>query len=207
MDQTLDFFVAPENLGFLVAGCAVLAILLLELLGTLIGISIHMFGASVHVDVDCDADGFMGWLNPGKMPVIILFIAFLGCLSIAGFSFNWIWTGFHFKMLSALFTTPIVSVAVLPIVSAFSNSLGPILQSDDNNAITLDALVGYYGTVTMGPIRDHAAGQAKFKDDFGVTHYMDVVAEPGHTLEMGDDVVLLQRLAEDSFMFVVRKAG
>jgi hypothetical protein len=205
MDQVISFLVSPENLAFEVAGCIVVSILLLEILASLVGASLHMF----HVDADLDGDveGVFAWLNPGRVPIMLLMIAFLGCFSIAGYVFNWVWEGVGFKPLNALFICPIVGVCVLPLVAKLSALLGEVLHQDDSNAITLDDLEGHYGKVTMGPFTDKIAGQAKFRDDFGVTHYIDVLAEPGTSVDMGDDVVLLQRLAEDSFMFVVRKVN
>jgi hypothetical protein len=205
MEQVINFLVAPENLAFEIAGCIVAAIFILELLATLIGASLHLF--HVDADIDGDVDGIFAWLNPGKVPVMLLMLAFLGCFSIAGYVFNWIWEGLGFKPLTLLLICPIVGVAVLPLVAKLSAFLGHYLHQDDSNAISLDDLLGYYGTLTLGPIGEKVSGQAKFKDDYGVTHYLDVVAEPRQTIDMGDNVVLLQRLAEDSFMFVVRKVN
>ena len=203
MNEILNFFVAHGNVGFLVAGCAVLAILLLELCGALLGASLHMFDA----DADIDLHGYLGWLNPGKVPVILLLVIFLGCLSIAGYIFHWIWAGMGFSLLSPLFITPVMGAVVLPIVSKFSNVLGRVLHREDSNAVTLDDMLGYYGVVTIGPVQDRVAGQARFSDGHGVSHYIDVLAEPGKSMNVGDNVVLLQRLAEGSFMFVIRKVN
>lgn len=207
MNNILDFFVAPGNIAFLVAGCVVLAVLLIELMATFIGFSLHMFDADVDIPLSkgAEMDGFLGWLNPGNVPVILLLTMFLGCLSLVGFVGNWVWTGLGFNILSPLFTTPIVGATVLPIVSKFSAIMGHMLHQEDSNAVTLDDMLGYYGVVTLGPVQDRVAGQARFRDDHGISHYVDVVAETGQTIDIGDDVVLLQRLAEGSFMFVIRK--
>jgi hypothetical protein len=205
MTEVITFLFASGNLAFLTAGAIVLAMFILELLALCVGFSLHSF--NIDADADIDVDGVLGWLNPGKVPVVLLLTAFLGLFSIAGFITNWIWTGMGFKMLTPLFVSPLVAVMVLPLVSKLSYTLGHLLHQEDSNAVMLDDLLGYYGVCTLGPVQELVAGQARFKDDYGVSHYLDVVAEPGKTIEMGDDVVLLQRFAEGSFMFVIRKAN
>ncbi len=203
----LEFFFKPENIAFLVAGIIVLAILVFELLMALIGGSLHIISTetNLHFDVDKgDIGSAFDWLNPGDIPVIILLTIFLGLFSLTGFTLQWIWEGMGFKPLYWAFTAPIVTAVVMPGLRGCSEFLSKHLPRETTNAVTLDSLEGLYGVVTLGHVTPDIMGQARFKDEHGVSHYLTVVAESGE-IQTGDDVVLLHRLLDSSAYFVVRK--
>lgn len=97
----LEGFFDPAVWPFTVAICLMLLIALTEAMGMLIGISAFGFvdqllpEADMDADVDADADvaggdgllsGVLGWLCIGKVPVLVLLVAFLTAFGLVGWS-------------------------------------------------------------------------------------------------------------------------
>ncbi|HEX8348814.1 MAG TPA: OB-fold-containig protein, partial [Hymenobacter sp.] len=205
MQKALDFLFLSDNIVFLIAGIAVLALFAFEVIAALIGGSLHLIHADSDIAFGNDVGGVMDWLNPNEVPVIILMTIFLGVFAALGFSLQWIWLGLGLPLLSPLITAPVTAAGALLPVKAASTVIGRVLPRETTNAITVDSLFGYYGKITIGPVMERAQGQAKVRDDHGVTHYFQVVLDDSGIAEEGDNVVLLERVSDDSHVFVVRK--
>lgn len=207
MAEVFEFLFRGENIAFLVAGIAVLSILAFEILAMLIGGSLNLIGGHGDIDVGKpDVGGFLDWLNPGHVPVIVLLTAFMGSLSVCGYTMQWLVASMDMPLLHWMMATPIATVFALPIVRGTSAVFNRIVPQETTNAITVEDLFGFYGKMTLGVATNTVEGQAKFKDDHGVTHYLSVVTDGADVrADVGDDVVLLNRLRDDSHVFVVRK--
>ena len=88
MSAVSDILLAPDVRPFAVAAAIMAALGAIELLTTLVGVSISGFvGNDVAVEADShDAlGGLFLWINAGRLPLLILIILMLGVFSIEGF--------------------------------------------------------------------------------------------------------------------------
>lgn len=202
-----DFFFKPENIAFLVAGVAVVAILVFELMSAIVGGTVHFISAETNISLDShsgDINSPFDWLNPGGVPTIVLLTLFLGLFSLTGFGWQWIWEGAGFEPLFWGFTAPVVAAVIMPVMRVSSTFISKHLPQETSNAVDIESLLGSYGEVTMGPITTDSPGQAKFKDEHGISHYLTAYSEVGDA-QTGDTVVLMGRLSEPNYGYVIRK--
>jgi hypothetical protein len=229
MGDVVNFLLEPSNRMFTGAFVVLLVLLSLEVITMLIGASLSAildsvsgFNSTFDFDIskpdfsiskpdfdiskpdiskpDLAVHGFMGWLNAGHVPLLILIIAFLGGFAASGLTIQWIYHSVLAGFLPALVVAPISVIFTLPIVRSTSNVVGKLFPQDNTNAITTDKLIGHYGTVCMGPASKERPGQAKVTDDYGTAHYVRIVPEGLGIIEQGASVVLLERLTDDTFL-------
>lgn len=215
MDLT-DFLAAGPNLPFLVAGCVVLALLVLTIISMILGVGHDLFHADVDFTADLNGNGIpdylevghfniMSWVNPGRVPSTVLLLVLCGFYSILGYSVQWIYLGASQKMLPAMLVGPIVLVVALLATRITSNAIAPVMPKDETNAIALESLVGSSGVLSAGPITNTRFGVARFTDQYGTNHNLMVSGEGEETIANGSAVVLLGPHREREIAFVVRK--
>ncbi len=218
MGTVVDFILEGSNRAFLASFIVMMVVLGLEVIMILVGISLSgLVDSSFDFDVNKPdinkpdiskptgaLSGFVGWVNQGQVPLLILFISFLGAFSAMGFVIQWIVHPYLPSLLPTLVAAPIALVASLPIVRAVSKFVGRLFPQDQTSAIGYDSLTGHYGSVVLGPATIERPGQAKVRDDFGTDHYVRIVPEGQGAIEQGANVVLLERLNSDTFL--VREA-
>src|ERR1700732_4641817 len=111
MSTIADILLAPEVRPFAVAAAIMVVLGGLELLTTLVGLSIsELIGHDVAVDADSHTGigGLFLWINAGRVPLLILIILALGVFSIAGFLLQGITHG-----AGAVLPVPIAALAAL----------------------------------------------------------------------------------------------
>lgn len=214
----MDFLTAGPNLPFLVAGCVVLALLILGIISMVIGVGHDLFHIHADIDFTLDANGngipdylemghgsFIGWLNPGHVPSTIFIILFSGIYSILGFSAQWIYDGVTGGLAPGLLAGPLVAALAFPLVRSSSAAIAPVIPKDETNAIRVESLVGTGGVLTAGPINQVRFGIARFTDSYGTDHNLMVCGEGEETIANGSPVVLLGPHRDREIAFVVRK--
>lgn len=214
----MDFLTAGPNLPFLISGCVVLALLILGIISTLVGVGNDLFHVSGEIDFTLDANGngipdylevgngsFVSWVNPGHVPSTIFIILFSGIYSILGYSAQWIFDGVTGVLAPGLLAAPIVMAITLPMVRGSSAAIAPILPRDETNAISVSTLIGSSGVLTAGPIGPDEFGIARFTDDHGTDHNLLVCGESEEAIANGSQVVLLGPHREREIAFIVRK--
>src|SRR6201985_3642666 len=88
MSEFGDILLAPEVRPFAVAAAIMVALGGIEVLTTMVGLSIsELIGHDVSVEADSHngLNGLFLWINTGRLPLLILLILVLGVFSIAGF--------------------------------------------------------------------------------------------------------------------------
>lgn len=209
MESFISFIFHANNVAFVTAALILGAVLLLEIIMLVVGGSLSFLDGDVDLDADSDMDlgGIMGWLNPNRIPFMMLLTVFLAAFSVVGLSVQWALNTVGVPMLHWLMAVPIAVALSLPIVRVVSRLTSRILPKDDTSAISLVTLSGRYGIVVIGPVTSSMMGEARFRDDHGTWHYLKVLAEGTESIETGDDVVLLEELPNGKNIFVVRKHG
>ena len=211
--NALDFFLAAENTSFAVAGIVMLAIGAMQILGLILGLGLSeafenlLPDAEVDLDADLDVDldadpnlgeaslqgQFFGWLNVGRVPVLVLLLTFLTSFAVTGYVVQAVALGVT-GLLPSLLVGPLALAAALPATRATSRVLGRILPKEETYAISPEELVGEIATVTLGPIRRRTAGKARVMDAHGNLHFVRVrSARPDASFDVGAEVLLVRR--------------
>lgn len=209
-----DFITASQNLPFSVAlgvmiGLALLELLLLLLGGSLLGFFDGAAADGPEIDLDAEVDGLeidvdganghtldriLGWFAIGRVPLMVVVVAFLTSFGLLGLILQSVWSGVSGFLLPT-------SLAVIPALVGGASitrwtalGLARLIPSTETSAVSTDSFVGRIATITLGSARLGQPAQAKLRDQHGQTHY--VMVEPDRkeiVLEQGSRVLLVAR--------------
>lgn len=189
----LDFWSILTNAAYLPFSVALLLMLMIGLVE-----AIGLGSAAIHVDLGTHAGGdWLGWLGFGRVPVLVVLIVFLALFAIAGVTLQAALTEIVGAPIGSLPASLLATAAALPATGVAARGLGRILPRDESTAISLDALAGRIGTITLGEARRHSPARARVEDRHGQAHY--VMIEPDsddQVLREGQQVLLVHRRAE-----------
>jgi hypothetical protein len=216
----LDFLLAGPNIPYATALVLFLIIGLFEGLGALLGIGLGSFLDSLIPEFEFDKDieladtgssnalsRVLGWLKVGKVPVLVLIIAFLIVFGCLGYGLNLV----SFQLLAvippAFMTVPIVFLLSLPVLRVCAVGLAAIMPKDETSSVSLDTLIGRKAFITVGVSDSQTIAEARVKDQHGNTHYVMVVAEEGHgPFGMGEPLLLVRR-QENRFVVIAAESA
>ena len=199
MSAVGDILLAPEVRPFAVAAAILVALGGIEVLTTMIGLSIsELIGHDVSVEVDHHngLSSLFLWINAGRLPLLILLILVLGVFSIEGFLLQ----GIAHALGLVIPVSIMVLVAVagsLPVIRTTSRGLARVIPRDETYAVHDADFVGQIATVTVGPLDQGLPGRVRLKDVFGNWH--TVSARASHDspdLAVGASVLLVDRDAK-----------
>lgn len=197
----------PASRPFTVALVVMLGIGLVEVVALLAGGDLFAFlDDALDVDLDAGADGvsavegagpftrFLGWMQVGRVPVLMLLVLFLLAFGLAGLFVQASVASLLGGPLPAWIAAPAVAVAVLPGVRGAGVLLARVMPKDETESVPVDSFVGRIAVVTLGTATRGTPAQAKLKDRFGHSHY--VLVEPdvdGEAFPQGAAVLLVSR--------------
>lgn len=203
----LDGLFVPALFPFTVALGLMLLIGLTEALGMLFGLS--AFGlvdqimpemdASIDADVAADAElggdgflsGLLGWLCVGRVPVLVLLVAFLTAFGLTGImlqsTMHWV-VGSH---VPALIAAAGALFLALPPTRWMALGLAKIMPKEETEAVSTRSFVGKVAVVIGGVARRGVPAQAKLRDVHGQMHYVLVEPDdPDQAYGQGTEVIL-----------------
>jgi len=194
-----DILLAPDVRPFAVAAAIMVALGGIELMTTLVGVSIgQLFGQDASVDADSHhgLDGLFLWINAGRLPLLMLIILALGVFSIGGFLLQGI--------AHSVGTAVPVSIAALvaaagsiPVIRSTSRGLSRIIPRDETYAVSDADFIGKVALVSVGPLDQGLPGRVRLKDVFGNWHTVAARASPdSQALPVGASVLLVDRDAK-----------
>jgi hypothetical protein len=184
----------------------VLGLAMIESLGLLLGHgglsgwAVHWFPDDVY-GPEVDADGWVGWLHLGKVPLTILLIIFLTAFGLAGFVGQMLAQQLFGSFLPLPLMAAGAFVMAVPTVRVLGGWVGRIMPKDETFAISLDELVGRVAVVVTGTARPGRPAQARVRDGLGRSHY--VMVEPDGAageFPAGAEVLLVRRAGGSRFM-------
>ena len=196
----MDWFagqMAPFTVALLVAG----GLLAIELLGALLGaMPSDMIDGAFDFDADGDADvdgsaglgAAFGWMGFGKVPALVVLMAFLVSFGLAGVAVQWLAEAVWAMLPGWLAAAPAL-VAAVPATRIVSRTVGRILPSEETEASSSEGFVGRVATLGAATARPGLPAEAKLTDAHGQTHYVRVVPAEGEALEAGHDVLLIDK--------------
>ncbi|MEM8972651.1 MAG: YqiJ family protein [Pseudomonadota bacterium] len=184
----------PALAPFSIALGIMLLIALTEAMGTVFGISPSGLFDQILPDVDVDADfeieadadasaeptgllsSLLGWLCIGKVPVLVLLVAFLTAFGLSGIVLQSIaksTVGFHLPSIVAAITALFVA---LPPTRWLAMGLAKAMPKEESEAVSTTTFVGKVATITRGIAKEGIPAEAKLRDVHGQMHY--VLVEP-----------------------------
>lgn len=209
---------APENAPFAIAITLVALIALVEIVGLLLGFSasgaIDSHIPDLHADVHFDAhiphvhadvhapDGLgpgplshvLSWLCIGRVPILVLLVAFLCAFGIAGLIVQSMARGVLGFPLPALVATLPALVVAFPATRYIGLGLARVMPREETEAVSQAEFVGKVAVVTRGTARRGLPAEAKLRDAHGQAHY--VLVEPdedGETFAEKAEVLIVQQ--------------
>ncbi len=207
----LAFILDSHNFPFTIALLTMIGIALLEGITTLLGFGLSsVLGHFLpdldaqldvdHPDVDTPHAGtslghLLGWINVGRVPLMVLLIIFLTIFALLGYTLQAIFLIIIGYMLPVLLAALVSLFLSLPWVRFLGKFLGKLMPNDETEAISEETFVGRVATITLGTATKGRPARAKFQDNYGTTHL--VMVEPESIAEIfnqGDQVILLERL-------------
>lgn len=204
----VEFALLPENFPFSVALALMGAIGLLEVATLAFGMAasgmvdsvLPDFDFDVDVDFDADADlathtpalsGLFSWLHVGKVPTLILLVAFLMGFGLAGYAVQGLMRGLLGAPLPGWLASAPAFFGALPFVHVAGRVFRVALPSEETDAVHRGTLVGRAAVITLGTARRSEPAQARLKDAKGQMQYVMVEPRDDDVFEAGDEVVLV----------------
>ena len=211
----LDIF-HPALTPFSVALLIMAGLAALELLGLLVGTGFSSLFDSISPDVDleidldldADLDGpdmpeldgagpiahFLSWLSVGKVPILVLLVAFLTSFGLIGLiGQHIIQSTLGFYLHGALAAVGALFLA-LPATRHLGLAIARIMPKEETDAVSRNTFVGKVATIIRGEAKFGAPAEAKLKDNLGKVHY--VLIEPDNKEDrftQGDEVILVEQ--------------
>ncbi len=215
----IAFLLHPANLPFTVALGVMLVLGAMEIIGFAMGVGVSNvldsvlpdFGdADVDADVDIDADADLAhagmptdgakmvlrplsWLGLGKVPVLILPLILLTTFGVLGLAMQYglmAVSGGKLWLPAWIAWLPVL-IAAMPMVRWSAGVFSRVMPKDTTSAISTQTFIERIAVVTTGTARRGQPAEAKFRDEFGQTHYLMVEPEDDNeALESGTSIVL-----------------
>jgi hypothetical protein len=212
--EAFDPALAPFTIALLVMAL----IALLEVAGTLMGAQPSSVVDSMLPDLDADGDlpnplhveapphdadaahgagalsQLLSWLCVGRVPLLILIVAFLTGFGVVGFVLQGFLKGvFGFYAPSIVMVAP-AFFAALPLTRAIGMTLAKVMPKEESDAVSEETFVGKVATIIRGTAKRGFPAEAKLKDLSGQTHY--ILVEPdaeGDEFTQGAEVIVVQK--------------
>lgn len=199
---------SPAYAPFAIALTVMALIAALEIAGLLFGVAFSglvdaLFpglGADAEFDPGVDADNgdaigrLFAWLYVGKVPVLIVFAAFLAGFGLSGAtlqSATHSLFGVHLPLIAA---TPLAFLASLPTTRLVAGGIARILPREQSDAVSADSLIGRVARIIRGQATQGAPAEAKVADEHGLTHYILVEPdEAGASFREGAEILLVEK--------------
>lgn len=188
----LEFAIASQNLPFAIVFGLLIAIMVIEILGLLVGANLGSLLGEIDLpeipEVDIDVDlptpsinpgvvtSFLYWLNIGRVPVIILLVVFMTAFTVCGYVLQYLAFSLGGFLFPWYLATLVAVVGAVPLVRAFGRSIARYIPKDETEAVSTQELVGTRAIITIGKAKKGYPAQARTSDRYGTTHY--VMVEP-----------------------------
>ena len=197
----MAFLSADQNSIFTMALVLMLMIAVLEGITMLIGMGVSEMLETLLPDYEFDISTpdtpqstlskLLGWINFGKVPVLIILVCFLAAFSVVGYTLQYLVEALSSHLLPQFLAVPTAFVIALPFVRGFTNVVQKIMPRDESSALTQESFIGALATITLGTATKDAPAEAKYTDQHGQTHYFMVQPESEEeTFNQGQEVLL-----------------
>ena len=225
----ISFILAPQNLPFAIALGIMFAIGLLEGISTVLGFGLSSFIDSIlpdfdldvdmDVDADVDVDGdapdlgeigsptamsrLFGWMNIGRVPVLVLLVLFLFGFGITGLVVQSVAESTLGGLLPGILASlPALLIGIF-FMKGFGKLIARIVPKEETDAVSEKSFIGRVAVITTGRAKVGQPAQGKVYDRHGHPHYVMVEPESGESIFETGSQVLLVRQAGARFIAIV----
>ena len=191
----MNILTAPETWPFGASLAVMVGLSIVEGAGLLLAYSPSHMLDSLLPDMPDSADGALGWLHIGTVPLLVLLILFLSGFAIAGYVLQASVQSISGSLLPAWLASIPAFLAGVSTVKGVGSVLAKVIPKDESSAVSEQTLIGRSGVVIQGTARDGMAAQAKVRDSYGRSHY--VMVEPDlieETFDEGSDILLVKKI-------------
>ncbi|WP_237059956.1 YqiJ family protein [Microbulbifer sediminum] len=198
----MEFLLQDGNLLFTTALALMLMIAVMEGVMTLIGVGISDLLDNLLPDFDLNADmpdsagggltRLLGWLRFGEVPALILLVTFLVGFGITGLLVQMFAESLLGFLLPAWLVAIPVFMLALPQVRAVGNLLRRFAVGDETEAVDRNSFIGRVAVITVGEATAGSPAEARFRDEFGTTHYVMVEPDAEEIFGQGEQVLLVE---------------
>lgn len=198
----IEFIGAEQNGAFTIALAVMFMIAVLEGITVLIGMGISEMLETIMPDMDFDISTpeapqsimskLLGWINFGRVPVLIILVCFLTAFGVAGYFLQYFVYGLSSTLIPQVFAVPVAFVVAMPFVRIFTNVLQKIMPKDESSALREESFVGAVAIITLGKATKGSPAEAKVTDKYGQTHYFMIQPEGDEEFSQGEQVLLLR---------------
>jgi membrane protein implicated in regulation of membrane protease activity len=200
----MDLLLSGSYQPFIVAGLVMTSLVAIETASLIAGFSLsHFIEQSLDPSVfdgyhaEAGEAGFtgslLGWVNAGRVPLMILIITWLASFAAAGFVIQTL-----AMSLVAPLPLPIAGLIAFslaaPATRFTTRLVSSIVPREETYAVSNDDLVGRVAQVTLGPLDQGPAGRVKVQDAHGNWHFlMAKAAEDRDPIPVSAQVLLVDR--------------
>lgn len=192
--MALDLLLAPENIVF--TASTGLAVLLagVEIAGLAIGLSFAAFDGDVVSGPNADGGdavaAVLGWMNPGRLPVLALIMIFLAAFGMAGLALQSLAAAAGGAYLAAPLAALVALANAAPLTRWLGGALARVLPRDESYDPAPMELIGSRGSISIGPAQAASPGRATIIDRHGNSHNLTVVPDGADDLPSGATIVI-----------------
>lgn len=193
----------PEVFPFTVAILVMFSIAVLEGVGVLFGTALSSLVDALLPDINVDVDvsatpqgtltKLLGWMNFGKVPILIIIVCFLTAFGVAGYSVQTLSYGIVGIYIPSLPAILLALMIALPMTRIFTSFMQKIMPKDETSAIESENFIGKIAVITIGEAAKGSPAEGKLTDKYGQTHYVMVEPEEENIFKQGDSVILSRR--------------
>jgi hypothetical protein len=127
---------------------------------------------------------------PAGVPILVLAVILLATFAVFGFAIQGLAAGI-LRPLPAIVAAPLALVPSLPVTRWLSRGIAKVIPRDETNALSQADFIGLIGSVTIGPLDQGNPGAVRVKDRHDNIHTLRAQAAPGHRIETGALVVIV----------------
>jgi hypothetical protein len=133
----------------------------------------------------------LGWLCVGRVPILVLLIAFLTAFGLTGIVVQGAFsTVFNFTLPAALACLPALMVAI-PATRWSGLRLSKIMPKEQTEAVSQRRFIGRIATIVRGEAKQDLPAEAKLTDRYGQTHYLLVEPDEADAVFPAGEAVLI----------------
>ncbi|MFM7624929.1 MAG: YqiJ family protein [Gammaproteobacteria bacterium] len=199
MTGSFALFTAPETVPFGVAFAVILGIAVLEGVGAFTAgspsQSLEYLLTVKDVDGDGIADGPLGWLHVGKVPLLVLIILFLLGFALGGYALQMVVKGVFGGYAPALLASVPALLVGLSTVRGLGALIVHIIPRDETSALSEETFIGRAGVLMGASASAGKAGQVRLRDAHGRSHYLMVEPDiEGEMFDAGAQVLIVKKV-------------
>jgi len=208
----MEFIGSEYNFIFSTALIIMLMISILEGITVLIGMGISELLETLLPDFDFDIQSpdspqsilskLLGWINFGKVPVLIIFVCFLSAFGVVGYSLQYLAYNLTSNLWPQFLMVPAAFVISLPFVRVFTNTMQKFMPRDESTALSEESFIGHMATITLGKATKGFPAEGKITDKYGQTHYFMIQPESEKEMFQQGEQVLLSKPAPSGFFAI-----